>query len=141
MGERGQPGDSASGWGGGGQGEEPCTQRPWEGFNSGRVMQTQGDQGPGQHRPSLLLSRKNCPVSGLLWVCPGHKPAAGFSQDRVCHFSALSASLRDECQGKKTRGSKPRKVSDVSSHREANGREARERPPTFSCWEVLLICV
>lgn len=85
MGERGQPGDFAvEEWGM--QGREVGRERslvprdPGKGFILGELCRLR-DQGLEQHRPLLLLPRKNCPESGLSLVCPGHKPAAGLSQD------------------------------------------------------------
>lgn len=69
------------------------------------------------------------PASALLWTCLGHKQAASFgrlSQDRVCHFSVLMASLWDKGQGITTRSrSQERLIMSKATERSKPPRPER----------------
>lgn len=84
---------------------------------------------------------EHCPVSALLWACLRQKQDASFeglSQNGVCHFSVLTASLWHKGQGRTTRGWSQERLT-MSKATERSKPEARERSTRSSYWEVLVI--
>lgn len=68
---------------------------PGKGCVPEELYRFKGTKDQGNTVPNCSFP-ENCPVSALLWVCLVYKQAAsfeGFSQDCVCHFSVLIASL------------------------------------------------